>query len=79
MGGAQGKMGCKKEGCEGIIDTSTPVLLQTGCSSVTQAFPCGECGRLHMDGSLVFNRQGEAAYWTGESIQLVKEGEPAKG
>ncbi len=79
MNDTQEEMSCEEEGCRGVIDINTPVLLQTGCSSATNAFPCGECGRLHIGGSPVTNRQGSPAYWTGTSVRLGKKGESTKG
>jgi len=40
-------MKCTDESCDGKINVSQSVSLQTGCHSGTIVFPCNICGFLH--------------------------------
>lgn len=67
-------MKCKERGCDGEIDLSQPISLQTGCggcrgAQLQLAYPCKVCGRLHWgDGSKVFNRRKQRAFFENSSV-----------
>jgi hypothetical protein len=56
-------MVCKETKCDGEIDASVKVYLQTSCHSSSLAHPCGKCGRVHWpQGEAVFNRPGNKVF-----------------
>ncbi|OGZ27710.1 MAG: hypothetical protein A2365_03640 [Candidatus Nealsonbacteria bacterium RIFOXYB1_FULL_40_15] len=64
------KMKCKEEGCGGEVDMNKPVSLQVGCRASRNAYPCKKCNRLHFgDGSLVFTRGQQKAFYEGGSVK----------
>jgi hypothetical protein len=54
---------CSMVGCGGEIDMGAQTFLQTGCQSVSPAYPCNKCRRLHWDNGIAcFNRPGNPVY-----------------
>jgi len=68
-------MRCKEKSCIGEVDLNNTIFLQTGCGgcggSRAPAYACNQCGRLHWaDGSPVYNRGGQKAFWKNGSLCL---------
>jgi len=64
------RMKCKEENCGGDVSISRSVSLRVGCRSVSDAYPCEKCNRLHFgDGSLVVGRDGHKAFYEGGSVK----------
>ena len=63
-------MKCKEKGCGGKLDMNKPVPLRVGCRASRNAYPCKKCNRLHFgDGSLVFTRGQQKAFYEGGSVK----------
>jgi|GEM_PF-5104365 len=62
------KFVCKMPGCDGYVNPSSEdrVVLQTGCSSYSCAYPCEKCGRYYFGPRLpATNRQDERLFKSG--------------
>lgn len=68
-------MKCGEEGCNGEIDTSVSIPLQTDFNSFSIGHPCGNCGRIHWpDGDPAINHRLEKPYWEDEEV-VLRDGE----
>lgn len=61
------KVGCKEEGCKGVIDRSITFDLQTGCcmgmAFTTPVHPCNSCGRLYWGEKNRFDKDSPVEYY----------------
>jgi len=67
---------CRVEDCDGTLDTTQVIRLQTGCHHTSPTFACAQCGRIHSaNGSFMVNRayQEAGVYLRAGAVVLLDE------